>query len=119
MSSYVEQQIAARIARARAEEERKRRERAELAAARAAGLERRHAQKLARLAENNEGTPMAATPFRSVLCPSCRAQRTVRRVGTATVAGSPYDVLRCPDSSCELQWLVRAERPRTAPAAAA
>jgi hypothetical protein len=51
VSSHVEQQIAARIARARAEEERKRQQREELAAARQAGLARRHAQKLRRLAE--------------------------------------------------------------------
>lgn len=51
MTSHVEQQIAARIARVRAEEERKRQQREELAAARTAGLRRRHAAKLRRQAE--------------------------------------------------------------------
>ncbi|KAB1149240.1 hypothetical protein F7R91_05635 [Streptomyces luteolifulvus] len=51
MTSHVEQQIQERIARVRAEEERKRKEREELAAARTKGLARRHAQKLRRLAE--------------------------------------------------------------------
>lgn len=51
MTSHVEQQIAARIARVRAEEERKRREREELAAARAKGVARRHAAKLRQLAQ--------------------------------------------------------------------
>ncbi|MGQ4402532.1 hypothetical protein ACN6K4_003314 [Streptomyces hayashii] len=49
--SHVEQQVAARIAAAkrRAQEEKERR--AQFAAARAAGLVRRHRQKLAHLAE--------------------------------------------------------------------
>lgn len=51
MTSHVEQQIQARIARVRAEEERKRLEREELARRRTAGLAKRHAQKLRRLAE--------------------------------------------------------------------
>ena len=51
MTSHVENEIQRRIARARAEEERKRKQREELAAARQAGLARRHAQKLRRLAE--------------------------------------------------------------------
>lgn len=51
MTSHVEQQIAARIARVRAEQERKRQEREQLAARRAAGLAKRHAQKLRALAE--------------------------------------------------------------------
>ncbi|MGW4975417.1 hypothetical protein [Streptomyces mirabilis] len=51
MTSHVEQQIAARIARVRAEQERKRKEREELAARRKAGLAKRHAAKLRALAE--------------------------------------------------------------------
>ncbi|MFI6856506.1 hypothetical protein [Streptomyces sp. NPDC050416] len=51
MSSHVENEIQARIARVRAEAERKRQEREELARRRAAGLAKRHAQKLRRLAE--------------------------------------------------------------------
>ncbi|WPO69920.1 hypothetical protein [Streptomyces sp. KN37] len=51
MTSHVEQQIQARIEAARRRLEADRRRRAELAAARQAGLARRHAQKLARLAE--------------------------------------------------------------------
>ncbi|MEU8688841.1 hypothetical protein [Streptomyces sp. NPDC048665] len=46
MSSHVENEIQARIARVRAEEERKRQQRAELAAARTAGLTKRHVQRL-------------------------------------------------------------------------
>ena len=59
MTSHVEQQIAARIARVRAEEERKRQQREELARRRAAGLARRHAAKLRRLAE--KGRALAPT----------------------------------------------------------
>lgn len=59
MTSHVEQQIAARIARVRAEEERKRLEREELARRRATGLAKRHAQKLRRLAE--KGRDLAPT----------------------------------------------------------
>lgn len=51
MPSHVEAEIERRIARARLEEERKRREREEFAAARAKGLTQRHAQKLRALAQ--------------------------------------------------------------------
>lgn len=51
MTSHVEQQIAARIARVRAEEERKRREREEWARRRKAGVAKRNARKLRLLAE--------------------------------------------------------------------
>lgn len=51
MTSHVEAEIQARIARVRAEEERKRQQREELARRRAAGLARRHAAKLRALAE--------------------------------------------------------------------
>ncbi|MEH0582820.1 hypothetical protein QA942_01400 [Streptomyces sp. B21-106] len=51
MVSHIEQQIQARIARVRAEEERKRQQREELAAARTAGLAKRHVAKLRALAE--------------------------------------------------------------------
>jgi hypothetical protein len=46
MTSHVDRAIAERIARVRAEAERKRQERAELAARRTAGLAKRHAAKL-------------------------------------------------------------------------
>ncbi|MFF2933541.1 hypothetical protein [Streptomyces mirabilis] len=46
MTSHVENEIQARIARVRAEAERKRQERAELAAARTGGLARRNARRL-------------------------------------------------------------------------
>ncbi|MFF3911538.1 hypothetical protein ACFYZJ_37680 [Streptomyces sp. NPDC001848] len=52
MTSHVEDQIAARLARVAAENERKLLEREELAAARKAGLARRHAAKLRRQAEH-------------------------------------------------------------------
>lgn len=59
MTSHVEQQIQALIARARAEEARKREQREELNTARTAGLAKRHAQKLRRLAE--KGRDLAPT----------------------------------------------------------
>lgn len=52
MTSHIEQQIQARIARVRAEEERKRLEREELAAARTVGVARRHAQRLRNQGQN-------------------------------------------------------------------
>ncbi|MGW3193703.1 hypothetical protein ACWDBD_03765 [Streptomyces sp. NPDC001118] len=51
MTRHVDLAIAERMARVAAEKERKRLEREELAAARAAGLRRRHASKLQRQAE--------------------------------------------------------------------
>lgn len=51
MTSHVEQQIAERIARVRAEEERKRQEREELARRRAAGVAKRNARRLYNLAQ--------------------------------------------------------------------
>ncbi|MGW2620350.1 hypothetical protein [Streptomyces sp. NPDC001500] len=51
MTSHVERQVAARIAAAKAKAEAEKRRRAGLAAARRAGLAKRHAQKLRRLAE--------------------------------------------------------------------
>lgn len=50
MTSHAENEIQRRIARVRAEQERKRQEREQLAARRAVGLARRHAQKLKALA---------------------------------------------------------------------
>jgi hypothetical protein len=139
-SSAVEAAIAARIAKVRAEGERRRQERAEFAAARAAGLGFRHAARLRNaarspqdpadvtetvttdpdrgetptVADSSEETPVPTTPFRSVVCPSCRAQRTVRRVGTVTVSRTLYDVVRCPQAGCELLWCAPPERPRVA-----
>jgi hypothetical protein len=122
MISHVERAVAERIAAARRREAEKQQQRAEFAAARAVGVARRHAQKLARSqqdpATNPEDTPMANTPFRNLPCPSCRAQRTVRRVSTTTVSRVAYDVVRCPQDGCELLWLTPSERPRTAPVAA-
>ncbi|MFR0358639.1 DUF6919 domain-containing protein [Streptomyces sediminimaris] len=60
-TSAVEQAIAARIAKVRAEGERRRQQRAELAAARAAGLGQRHAAKLRRQAA--AATPAGASSF--------------------------------------------------------
>ncbi|MFJ5155756.1 hypothetical protein ACIQCF_30130 [Streptomyces sp. NPDC088353] len=206
MSSHIENEIQARIARVRAEAERKRQERAELAAARTAGLARRHAQRLRNQTHTSEEDapvkiyrrhncqarhttwadlaaciwPAAAisgdgpyavlacrtqavalytgsaqatarkrtsdrdgcTPgcirrhqvvlldptttqtseetlmpaLRTAVCPACRRERPARLVTTVVVSGAPYDVLRCPDAACELLWLARAERPRTAAA---
>jgi len=48
VTSYVEQQVAARIAEARARAQQKKRRRAELAEARRHGLEARHAVKMRR-----------------------------------------------------------------------
>lgn len=53
-SSHVEAKITARIQAAKRRTEDMRRQRAELAAARKAGLARRHAAKLARLAEQTQ-----------------------------------------------------------------
>lgn len=120
MTSHVEQQIAARIARVRAEEERKRKQREELAAARAAGVARRHAQKLYRQAHAQSQTtedPMPAA-LRSIHCPACRCERVARLIATVIVSRNPHNVMHCTADDCGLQWLVRVERPRTAPVAA-
>ncbi|WP_327319282.1 hypothetical protein [Streptomyces sp. NBC_01235] len=53
MSSHVEQAVAARIAAARRKAEAERKRRAEFAAARQAGLAKRHAAKLLHLAETS------------------------------------------------------------------
>ncbi|MET9083748.1 hypothetical protein ABZX77_17945 [Streptomyces sp. NPDC004237] len=125
-TSAVEQAVQARIARVRAEADRKRQERAEFAAARTAGLGYRHAARLRNQAANNfpgsqeppvEEAPVPAA-LRTVCCPACRCDRLARLMTTITVAGAPYDVLRCAADNCELLWLVRANRPRTAPIAA-
>ncbi|MEU6244827.1 hypothetical protein [Streptomyces sp. NPDC047024] len=50
MTSHVEQEVARRIAAARAKAEQEKQQRAELAAARRVGVARRHAAKLQRLA---------------------------------------------------------------------
>ncbi|MFD5227420.1 hypothetical protein ACFWJ5_02535 [Streptomyces qaidamensis] len=55
MTSYVEQQIQARIAAARAKAEADKRRRQELAEARQRGLAARHAQKLSRKGEFCDG----------------------------------------------------------------
>lgn len=117
MSSHVENEIQARIARVRAEGERRRQQREELAAARTAGVARRHAQKLYRQAPTPQETPMPAA-LRPVHCPACRRERPARLTGTVTINGTKFEVLRCLDNACALQWLVRPERHRTAPAAA-
>jgi hypothetical protein len=61
VTSHVEEQIAARIAAAKRKVEQEKQRRAELAAARQAGLARRHAAKLRRLAEAVENTSWAAS----------------------------------------------------------
>lgn len=120
-TSAVEQAIAARIARVKAAKERERAEREEFAAARSAGVTRRNAAKLRRLEASRQGepsttqeTPMSNSPFRSIPCPGCRAQRTVRRVGTVTVSRVVYDVVRCPQAGCGLIWCAPPERPGVA-----
>ncbi|MFE9601978.1 hypothetical protein [Streptomyces hokutonensis] len=120
--------VAARIEAARRKAENEKRQRAELAAARRAGLGYRHAARLRNLAasgfpgsqknpNSSQETPMPAA-LRPASCPSCRRERAARLMTTVNVAGAPHDVLRCPAAACELMWLVRAERPRTAPVAA-
>lgn len=127
LTSAVERAVQARIAAARRKAEDDQQRRAELAAARAVGLGYRHAAKLRRTATPPKGSattpekelPMpVTTPFRVVPCPSCRAQRTVRRVGTITISGSVYDVVRCPQAGCELLWCAHPERARPGSAAA-
>ena len=133
MTSHVENEIQARIDRVRAEAERKQRERAEFAAARAAGVARRNAAKLRRLAASPEGSATPAggaanastteenlvpAAIRSAVCPSCRQQRPTRLMTTINLGGAPHDVVKCSHKPCELMWLVRADRPRTAPVAA-
>jgi excinuclease UvrABC ATPase subunit len=119
MTSHVEQAIAARIARVRAEQEAKQRMREEFAAARAAGVAQRHARKLYRqTAHSTEETPVPAA-LSAIHCPACRQERLARLMTTVLVGGASYDLLRCAAQECELLWCVRANRPRTAPAAAA
>ena len=54
MTSHVEQQVAARIAAARARREQRRQQRAELNEARTHGLEARHATKMRRWADEED-----------------------------------------------------------------
>lgn len=54
MTSHTDQAVQARIAAARLKRERSRRRRAELAEARAHGLQARHAAKVARWADEND-----------------------------------------------------------------
>jgi len=137
MSSHVEDEIQRRIARVRAEAERKRQERAEFAAARTAGLGYRHSARLRNLAgsqqdpttvgqrpttdpsrgdmttvaDSPEETPMPAA-LRPVHCPACRRERPARLAGTVTVNRIRFEVLRCLDTGCGLQWLVRPQGAR-------
>lgn len=127
-TSAVEQAVATRIAKVRAEGERRRQQRAELAAARAAGLGQRNAAKLRRQArtpspeepQSSKEKPVAATKpvYAILLCPACRAQRRCRAVGTATVGRQQRDVLQCTDASCELVWCPGREHLTDAPATA-
>ncbi|MEU0221140.1 hypothetical protein ABZ281_41665 [Streptomyces sp. NPDC006265] len=50
---------------------------------------------------------MARPVPRTTYCPACRALRGVRIVGHTTVAGTPLDLARCADTSCELIWAIR------------
>ncbi|WP_405994048.1 hypothetical protein [Streptomyces sp. NBC_00986] len=124
MTSHVEQAVAARIAAAHRKAEEQKRRREELAAARASGVAKRHAQKLYRQAhaeQQRTEDPMPREPralTRAAPCPACRVQRTVKRVATVTVNGAEMDVVGCPVRSCELLWCVHPERPRIMPAAA-
>lgn len=63
MTSHVEQQVAARIAAAKRKAEERQRRRAELAAARKAGLAKRNARRLFNLAQSalDNTTPAASS----------------------------------------------------------
>ena len=127
----VDDLVQQRIEAARRREADRKRQRAELAAARAAGLARRHAAKLHRLhgaddhadvaqtattAPSRGDTATTANPpkerlmaatkpvFTVLLCPACRTQRRCRTVGVATVGKRRREVLQCTDTSCELVW---------------
>lgn len=52
---------------------------------------------------------MPTIKVRAVHCPSCRRPRNVRTVGTATVNGTPVELVRCPDPACELVWAIRTQ----------
>lgn len=54
----------------------------------------------------------------TLLCPSCRQNRTCRAVGTATVAKRRRELVQCLEPSCELVWLPSRGH-LTTPAAAA
>lgn len=116
--------IAARIAEAVRRREAAKQRRAELQAARDAGLVQRHATKLRHLAECAPEARLLrppeepTMPVRVTACPSCRRERIAQRVAGVVIGGRPHDVLRCSDPSCELTWCVRADRPRVPVAAA-
>ncbi|MEU7718173.1 hypothetical protein [Streptomyces tibetensis] len=40
-------------------------------------------------------------------CPACRRIRGVRIVGHTEISGTPLDLARCADTSCELIWAMR------------
>ncbi|WP_432162338.1 hypothetical protein [Streptomyces tendae] len=61
--------------------------------------------------------PTTPAPIRAH-CPSCRAPRPVRRVGTATVRGERRDLLECRDAACELVWAHRTDPQQVATPAA-
>lgn len=44
---------------------------------------------------------------RTSYCPSCRQLRGVRIVGHTEISGTPLDLARCADTSCELIWAIR------------
>ncbi|MFJ4550309.1 hypothetical protein ACIP4X_13945 [Streptomyces sp. NPDC088817] len=112
----VEDLVQQRIEAARQRAEREKRQRAELAAARTAGIGYRHAQKLYRQANRPTEETTVPAAIRSALCPSCRQERPARLLMTINISGSPHDLLKCGESACELLWCVRADRPRTAAA---
>ncbi|MFC9631406.1 hypothetical protein ACFTY8_19445 [Streptomyces mirabilis] len=132
----VDDVIRERIEAARRKAENDKRRREELAAARAAGLAHRHAQKLRNLNRGDtptvasaartetpapsKETPMAATKPVHVLllCPACRAQRRCRPVGTAVVGKRRREVVECGDKSCGLQWVAAREHLDATPTAA-
>ncbi|MFF4839270.1 hypothetical protein ACFY2G_04305 [Streptomyces collinus] len=70
MVSHIEQQIQARIARVRAEQEQRRQQREELARRRTAGVAKRHAAKLFRLAQQRSDTAVPDDLFNGSLAAS-------------------------------------------------
>ncbi|MDJ1131767.1 hypothetical protein [Streptomyces iconiensis] len=94
----VDDVVAERIAAAQRKTEADKQARAELAAARSAGLAARHAAKLDHLAQDE----------RAVLhCPACRRQRPARRIGSGAVLGRLVVLVECCETTCGLAWVVR------------
>lgn len=52
---------------------------------------------------------MSAPKTERAHCPSCRALRPVRILGTATVARRPVRLAHCLDPACDLVWSIRTD----------